>query len=120
MRALGLVLVVALGLPACGMVYQERPTSFADDRIQRGKDDLSRGDRAAALAHYEAAAARGDPFGAYKAAQLHAGGPREERDEERAIELLRRPVPQMKSFPEGSSGALRLGSSSVVSACLTS
>ena len=89
MRALGLVLVVALGLPACGMVYQERPTSFADDRIQRGKDDLSRGDRAAALAHYEAAAARGDPFGAYKAAQLHAGGPRADRDEERAVELLR-------------------------------
>jgi TPR repeat protein len=92
MRALGLALLVTVGVAACDTVYRERPSTLADSRIQRGKDDLSRGDRAAALAHYEAAAATGDPFGEYKAAQLHAGGPRAERDEERAVELLRRAV----------------------------
>jgi hypothetical protein len=92
MRAFGLGVLLLLLLPACGTVYREQPSTFADNRIQRGKDDLSRGDRAAALAHYEAAAARGDPFGEYKAAQLHAGGPRADRDPERAIELLRRAV----------------------------
>lgn len=91
MRALGFVLVM-IGLCACGAVYHERPSTFADTHIQRGKADLSRGDRAAAIAHYEAAAARGDPFGEYKAAQLHAGGPRAERDEDRAVALLRRAI----------------------------
>jgi TPR repeat protein len=92
MRALGLVVLLSVALPACGVVYQQRPSTFADNRIQRGKAELSRGDRAAALAQYEAAAARGDPFGEYKAAQLHSGGPRGERDEARAIELLRSAV----------------------------
>ena len=92
MRALGLAVLLTAALPACDGLYHERPSLYADNRIQRGKADLARGDRAAALAHYEAAAARGDPFGEYKAAQLHSGGPRAERDEERAGELLRRAV----------------------------
>jgi len=92
MRALGLAVLLTAALPACDGLYHERPSLYADNRIQRGKADLARGDRAAALTHYEAAAARGDPFGEYKAAQLHSGGPRAERDEERAVELLRRAV----------------------------
>jgi TPR repeat protein len=92
MRALWLVIPAIVTLSGCGAVYQERPSTFADNRIQRGKEELSRGDRAAALASYEAAARRGDPFGEYKAAQLHAGGPRRGRDEDRAIALLRSAV----------------------------
>ncbi len=89
MRARGLAILFTAGLTACGHVYHERPSRYADARIQQGKDDFERGDRDAALAHYEAAAAQGDPFGEYKAAQLHAGGPRAGRDEERAVTLLR-------------------------------
>lgn len=89
MRAFGLALLVTLGLSACDVVYHQRPSASADRQIQQGREALSQGDRAAALARYEAAAAQGDPFGEYKAAQLHAGGPASERDEARAIELTR-------------------------------
>jgi len=109
MRVLGLVALVMLGLPACGVVYQERPTTFADNRIQRGKEALSRGDRAAALAQYEAAASQGDPFGEYKAAQLLSGGPREQRDEDRAVELLRSAVAERSDVrPEAQALLARL------------
>jgi len=106
MRAMmaALLLPVA-GLAGCGNVYHERPSPYVSNRIAEGKRAYEAGDREAALAQYETAAALGDPFGEYKAAQLYAGGPPEARDEERAVELLRTTL-EKRSAVEGDAQAL--------------